>query len=88
MTFERYRGTSAVKVPDAEAYAIPMGVSGLFMTAFGPADYLEAAGSVGQRRYAKQWPLEANRGIQLEVQSNPLSICTRPAAVIKLTRSA
>jgi len=85
LIFERYRGTSLVKIPDGEAFAVPMDVPGLFITAFAPGDYMETAGSMGERIYAKQWPLEANRGVQLEVQSNPLNICTRPASVIKLT---
>lgn len=84
--FERYRGTAAVKVGDDDAYAVPVGVPELFVTSFGPADYIETAGTMGQKLYAKQWETEGGRGIKLEVQSNPLNICTRPAAVIKLTK--
>ncbi|MFH1493746.1 MAG: major capsid protein [Pseudomonadota bacterium] len=86
VTFERYRGTSSVKVGDDEAYAVPEGVVDLFVTNFAPADYIETVGTIGQRVYAKQWPTEGDRGINLEVQSNPLNICTRPRAVIKLTK--
>lgn len=85
IVFERYRGTSAVKVADAEAFAVPEGVQDLFVTAFAPADYVETAGTLGQPMYAKQWETEGGRGIKLEAQSNPLNICTRPRAVIKLT---
>ena len=83
--WERYRGTSQVKVPDAQAYAVPEGVQDLFQTAFAPADYVDTAGTLGQRLYATQWPTEGNKGIKMEAQSNPLSICTRPRAVIKCT---
>ena len=84
--FERYRGTSAVKVADDEAFAIPEGVVDLFITRFAPGDYVETAGTMGQRLYAKQWEMEAGRGIKMEAQSNPLNLCTRPRAVIKLTK--
>jgi len=85
MIFERYRGTSAVKIGDNHAYAVPEGVSDLFITRFGPGDFVEAAGTLGQRLYARQWETNNGKGIHLEAQSNPLNICTRPASVIKLT---
>lgn len=85
IVWERYRGTSAVKIPDAEAYAVPEGVPDLFITRFAPGDYVETVGTMGQRVYAKQWEMEGGKGIQLEAQSNPLNLCTRPRAVIKLT---
>lgn len=83
--FERYRGTTAVKVGDSDAYAIPEGVPDLFITRYAPADYVETVGSLGQSLYSKQWEMEAGRGIKIEAQSNPLNICTRPRAVVKLT---
>jgi hypothetical protein len=86
VVFERYRGTSAVKVGDDDAYAVPEGVVDLFITTFAPADYVETVGTLGLRMYAKQWGEESGRSINLEVQSNPLNICTRPRAVIKLTK--
>ncbi|MCK2095226.1 major capsid protein [Thauera aromatica] len=85
VTWERYRGTSAVKVPDAEAFAFPVGVPDLFITRFAPADYVETVGTIGQRIYAKQWNTEGDKAIKLEAQMNPLNICTRPRASIKLT---
>jgi len=84
--WERYRGTSAVNIPDDEAYAVPEGVVDLFITRFAPADYVETVGTLGQRFYAKQWDMEANRGIKMEAQSNPVNLCTRPRAIIKLTK--
>jgi hypothetical protein len=85
MVFERYRGTSAVKIGDNHAYAVPEGVSDLFITRFGPGDFVEAAGTLGQRLYARQWETSNGKGIYLEAQSNPLNICTRPASVVQLT---
>ncbi len=83
--FERYRGTSAVKIEDNDAYAIPEGVMNLFIARNAPADYVETVGTLGQPMYAKQWEMEAGRGIKMEAQANPLHLCTRPKAVKKLT---
>lgn len=87
VVFERYRGTSAVKIDDGDAYAIPEGVPDLFITRYAPADYVETVGTMGQSIYVKQWEMEAGRGIKMEAQSNPLNLCTRPRAVIRLTRA-
>lgn len=84
MIHERYRGTSTVKIPDNEAYAVPMGVPGLFLTRFGPADTLDAVGVLGERYHVTPELLDFNKGMKFLAQSNPLNICTRPAAIIKL----
>lgn len=68
-----------------EAYLIPRGVAGLFLTKFAPANYMETVNTLGQMFYASQEGLPHNKGIELEAQSNPLNICTRPQAIIKLT---
>lgn len=85
VVFERYRGTSAVKIDDNEAYAVPEGVVDLFIARNAPADYIETVGTMGQAVYAKQWEMEAGRGIKMEAQANPLLLCTRPQVVKKLT---
>ena len=85
VTFERYRGTSAVKIEDNDAYAVPEGVVGLFIARNAPADYVETVGTLGQPMYAKQWEMEAGRGVKMEAQANPLHLCTRPKAVKRLT---
>jgi hypothetical protein len=85
--FERYRGTSAVKVGDDDAYAVPEGVVDLFITRFAPGDFIGAVGTLGQRLYARQWEMANGKGIAMEAQSNPLNLCTRPRAVVKLTKA-
>lgn len=85
VTFTRYRGTNAVQIADLEAYAVPVGVAGLFLTRFAPANYMETVNTQGIPYYAKSLPMEFDKGLKMEAQSNPLNICTRPAAVIKLT---
>lgn len=69
-----------------DAYLIPRGVDGLLVTKYAPADYMETVNTQGQAFYASQEPLPHNKGIDLEAQSNPLSLCTRPRAIIKLTK--
>lgn len=68
-----------------DAYLIPRGVAELLVTKFAPADYMETVNTLGQAFYASQEPLPHNKGIDLEAQSNPISLCTRPRAIIKLT---
>lgn len=85
LTYMRYRGTSAVKVTDDCAYAIPRGVPGLFLTRFAPANYNETVNTIGLPYYAKSIPLDFDKGYEIEAQSNPINLCTRPAAIIKLT---
>jgi len=84
--FIRYRGTTDVKVPDGTAYAFPRGVADLFITRYAPADYVETVNTVGLPYYAKMDTMDFNKGYELEAQSNPLNICTRPKAVVKLTK--
>lgn len=86
-TFEQYRGqVGGVKfVGDDEAYAVPVGVSDLFIGRFAPANYMETVGTNGLPYYSKIEPMRMNKGVELESQSNPIMICTRPNAVVKLT---
>lgn len=70
-----------------DARFVPVGVDGLFRTYYGPADYMETVNTPGQRLYAKQEPMKFDKGILGEMQSNALSICTRPGALLKGTRT-
>ncbi|MBV2132044.1 major capsid protein [Pseudomonas sp. MAP12] len=70
-----------------DAYLIPRGVAELLVTKFAPANYMETVNTLGQPFYASQEPLPHNKGIDLEAQSNPISLCTRPRAIIKLTKA-
>jgi len=84
--WERYRGKVGGNafVADSEGYAVPEGVSELFISRFAPADYMETVNTMGVPYYAKQELLPFGKGVALEAQSNPLHICTRPRAIIKL----
>ncbi|WDR90619.1 major capsid protein [Burkholderia ambifaria] len=85
-TFERYRGRvgDVGYVADDEAYAVPEGVPELFITRFAPADYVEAVNTTGLPYYAKQELAQFGKGVDIEAQSNPVHLCTRPKALIKL----
>lgn len=89
VTFENYRGDIGGSnwVADDEAYAVPLGVPDLFLHHMAPADYIETVNTRGMEMYAKQERMRMDKGIELEVQANPLLICTRPQACIKLTRT-
>jgi hypothetical protein len=91
--FEEYRGSvnGVDFIPDDEAFVFPEGaqtVRGpLFQTWFAPADFEETVNTIGLPLYAKQAPDPdgLNRKRLIHTQSNPLPICLRPRAVIKLT---
>lgn len=87
--WEEYRG----KVGDTDfieqgnAYMIPEGVPNLFVTKFAPADYTETVNTMGLPYYAKQELLRFNKGVEIESQSNPISLCSRPQTIVKLRKA-
>lgn len=87
VNWAEYRGKVGGQdyVPANKAFLVPLGVPDLFLTRFAPADYAETVNTIGLPFYAKQELMRFGKGVELESQSNPLSICTRPRAVIELT---
>lgn len=87
ISFENYRGAigDVPIMPLAECQFVVEGVSGLFETYYAPADYVETVNTVGRKVYSKQRRMEFDRGIEIETQSNPLPICTRPDTLIQGT---
>lgn len=85
--WEEYRGTvNGVRfIPANKAYVVPEGVPDLFSTIYAPADYMETVNTDGLPYYAKQESTDFNKGIQVETQSNPLHLNTRPNAVIEVS---
>ncbi|MEP3300783.1 MAG: major capsid protein, partial [Roseibium sp.] len=63
----------------------PYGVPGLFITRFAPADYIETVNTPGLPRYMKQIVKTNGKGVDIELQSNPISLCTQPGALRRLT---
>lgn len=86
--FENYRGTddgTTVSVATNEARFFWTGVPGMYIERYAPADFIEAANTIGLPRYAKQEPLKLNRGIHLHTQQNPLPVCLRPKTLMTAT---
>ena len=49
------------------------------------AHVVEGMGAVGAPYYVNAYPIdEGNRGYYIEMQSNPVMVCTRPAAVLTI----
>lgn len=85
--WEEYRGKVGAQrfIPAGKARAIPMGTPGLFRTFYGPADYMETVNTIGLPYYAKAKPAQDDRSVEIEAQSNPLHLCTRPEAIVELS---
>lgn len=87
--FEEYRGEigGTPMVGDDVGYAFPVGVPGMFESYFAPADYLNTVNTMGLPFYMSEPEmLPFGKGLEYEIQSNPLHINTRPDGVIKLNR--
>lgn len=87
IVFKKYRGAAngAQMIAANEAYIVPRGVPGLLLGRFGPADYNDTVNTPGLPLYAKGIPMRNDKGWDIEIQSNPIHLLTRPRAVIKAT---
>lgn len=90
--WRNYRGatsgdTGTAFVHTDKAHLYPLGTPGLFRCVYAPADYIETVNTMGQRLYVKQYEMPNGKGIHLEVQTNALHYCTRPASLIKAKRT-
>lgn len=90
ITFENYRGSvgGSPFFNEDECRFFPVGVPGLFRTVYAPADYIETVNTMGLPRYAKQTRMKNDKGVELEMQSNALSYCTRPRVLIRGTNGS
>lgn len=90
IVFENYRGKvgNISYVNTDKAHFFPVGAQGLFKTYFGPANYMETVNTIGLPKYAKIAPdMQFQKFVDIEAQSNPLSICTRPKVLMKAKRT-
>lgn len=92
VTWERYRGTSAVKITDNEAVAFPLGVPETFFQAFAPNDTIESVGAaaLGQPYYMGAKPITdalGTKGYQIAIASHPKMVCGRPKVIRRITLS-
>lgn len=91
-TWERYKtgakasaDLGAPYIAATEARVAVLGVADLYITRFAPADYNQTVNTPGLPFYSQAVEKPNNKGFDLEVQSNPISICTRPEVLRKLT---
>lgn len=91
IVFEEYEGTATTAggverkfIASKQGHAFPIGTRSTFGTFFAPADFLETANTLGKPYYAKQEPMEFNRGIKIHTQSNPLPLCMRPDVLVEV----
>lgn len=92
VVWQRYRGTSTVKIPDNEARAIPTNVQGAFWLPMAPNDTMESvgAGALGQPYYMGSKVIEGSQGTkgwEISIQSHVRVICGRPGCILPLTLS-
>lgn len=89
IVFENYGEIDGegVGIAAGGAQFFPLGVTGLFRTYYAPADYIETVNTLGERLYAKQYPMPNGKGINGELQMNALQICTRPGVLMSATNT-
>jgi hypothetical protein len=90
ITFEEYRGSvgGTAFIHTDKCHIFPIGVPGLWRTLYAPADYIETVNTVGLPRYAKQFRMPNDKGINMEIQSNALNYCVRPKVLIQGKRGS
>lgn len=76
------------RIPAGEAYLVPQGIANLLVTKYAPGDYLDTVNQPGLPMYVMSQEMSMGKGFFLEAQSNPINLCTRPGAIIKLTKAA
>jgi len=88
ITFRRYRGGAGFGVGTDKAVFYPEAVDGLFEIYHAPADTFETVNTLGQPLYARMIPdRDRDEWVRLEIESNPLPICTRPQVLRSARRT-
>ena len=74
-------------VDDDKGHLYPVG-PGIWKMYHAPADWVEVVNTRGLSFYARMDAKERGRGYDIEVQSNPLTLCMFPEALVELTFKA
>lgn len=85
-----YRGTddnTTLLVNTDKCHLFPLGVPGLFDMYFAPANKTAFVNTLGLPLYAFQYLHPKDEGVDLEVQSNPLPLCTQPLVLVQGRRT-
>jgi len=70
------------------AYAFPLGVPDMFDVCFGPAARFDYVNTEGVRLYAFEYIDPEGQFIKIDTEQNPLPICRRPQALVKITATS
>lgn len=92
VTWRRYRGTGAVKIPANEARAVPTGVPDTFWQLFAPNDTVESvgAGALGQPYYMGSSELKDSQGVkgwEVSIASHARVLCGRPRLIRPIVKT-
>lgn len=87
--WENYRGKVGGSdfIPAGTARFFPVGAPDIFQAIYSPANFIETVNTPGKPIYVKQEPLPMDIGVKIHTQSNPLMMCTRPAVLVKGTKT-
>lgn len=86
-SFTEADGTVRPLIPANEAIIFPLGTSNTFRTVMAPANRMGAANMLGEEVYALAYPIDGDKGFQIDTESNLLPICKRPALLVRATIS-
>lgn len=91
--WRRYRGTSAVKIPDNQAVVVPTNVQGFAWMPMAPNDTIESVGSgaLGQPYYMGSDVIkdsQGTKGYEVSIASHVRTVVGRPGAIIRLKKAA
>jgi hypothetical protein len=87
VTWVKYRGAigGVPMIANNEAYIVPTGVPDLLIGRFAPAPYSDTVNTIGLPMYARAFEKRNGTGWDVEMQSNPIHINTRPRAILRAT---
>lgn len=89
ITWINYRGAGDVAVHTDKCHFYPTGVKDLFPTRYAPAPWFSTVNTKGLPRYSRHVPGgDTDVQLDLEAQTNPLVLCTRPRVLIQGKRGA
>lgn len=83
--FDNYRGTddgTSIAIEAGKAHLFPVIRNELYELVFAPSDYLDDANTLGLPLYSRMIPNPNGKSVSIEVQSNPLPVCTRPRCLM------
>jgi hypothetical protein len=89
VVFEEYRGAVGGTrfIGANKAYVIVEGVSDLYVQHYSPAPYTDTVNTMGMPVYARLFEKDKNMGFDCDMQSNPITLCTRPKVQVELSVS-